>query len=143
MALGAIGYGATLSVGGTSVGYIRDITGGGRSMDVVDATTNDSTGGVREKAAGLIEEKPVTVTLVFDSAAAGNYKSMRTAQSSRVPLTTLITLPKVNATATGGTSSFSMSAFITDIGEAFPMEGNLMGFDLQLTPSGAVTFNNG
>lgn len=142
MAQGAIGHGMTLSIGGSTVGYIQNISDGGTVTDMIEASSADSTNAIKEKVAGMIDGGEVTLTIKYDPlASTGGQAVLKAVQAQRIPYSTLITLPKVNATATSGTSSFSGSAFVSRVGNTFPYQ-DLMMTEATLTPETKLTFNS-
>ena len=140
MAYGAIGHGMSLSIGGSTVGYIQNISDGGLAVDMVEASSADSTSAIKEKVAGMIDGGEITLTIKYDPASSGGQSILRAVAAQRIPYTVLITLPKCEATATSGTSSFSGSAFVSRVGNTWPYQ-DLMMTEATLTPETSLTFN--
>jgi hypothetical protein len=71
MADGETGFGMLVKVdaaaNGTfsTIGKQKDVTGGGWSVDAIDASHNESPNAVRQKIPGMVENKPVTFEMQY------------------------------------------------------------------------------
>jgi len=112
------GHGTTLTLGGTAVGNIISIGGPELARDALDVSTMESTSKYREFIPGMLDSGEITVEVNYDGTAAGTGNFL-SAQMTQTAQTVLITLPAQGA---GGTSSWSVSGFMTGLGHAIPFD---------------------
>jgi len=106
-----IGHGTTL-VGSTSgtIGNVISITVGGRTRDMIDISTMDSTNLFREYKAGMADEGEFTAEVNFDDTAGTIATAINSAFQDRTSQTWTITFPGGKTfVATGVISSFDIS----------------------------------
>lgn len=114
----AIGYGVTLetttSTGTLSIAYIRSISGPNSSINDVDTTTLDSTGGFRTFIAGLIDGGEVTCELVYDPSVE-SHKTLGTRYKARTSQAYTITHPST-------TSNSAFTGYIKSLSREIPLD---------------------
>lgn len=71
MSDGILGYGATLSVGGTTAGNIISISGPNQVREAVDYSNCDSASKWREKLPGMLDSGELTFEVNYDGASGG------------------------------------------------------------------------
>ena len=131
------GYDVVLKMNSVAVAAVRDITGPGIKMDLVEVTTRDSSKW-RRRIAGLKDGGTVTFEIVYDPDAATHANA-----SGGVPYhiiqgtsnTFAVEFPTA-ATAVG----LSFTAFVTSFTPKAPLEGAMLA-DLELTITSAVTIS--
>jgi predicted secreted protein len=64
-------FGITVSIGGTAIGGLTDVTPGGVDVTNIDVTAHDSTGGWREFVGGLTDGGTLELTGNYDITDAG------------------------------------------------------------------------
>lgn len=127
--------GLTLVYNSNTIGEIMSMSGSGRTLNIHEIATVDSTDGVIEKIAGLINEGNVTVHVIYDGSAAGVYNDLNTDFLARTSATCLITH--------SDTSSLSVTALISSLGlPSFGAAGEPVELDTTFEFSGKITFTD-
>jgi predicted secreted protein len=124
-------YGAILKRGAVTVAQVRSISGPGLSLDTIDVTSHDSTGGWREFIAGLIDAGEVTAELIFDPDHA-SHVSLRTDLVARAATSYSVTFTDTTPQV------WSASAFVTGLSPTAEVDGALVA-TATLKFTGAVT----
>jgi hypothetical protein len=114
----------------TTVGEVFDFSGTSSSMDTVDSTDFSNTDGHRRFIAGLIDAGEITFTLNYDPALTV-YGAIDTLYKAR-------THKNWKFTYAGSTVNTIVSALITGLGRAVPMDDK-MSMEVSLKISGLMT----
>lgn len=113
-----IGYGITIetttSTGTMPLAYVRSVSGPSATVDDVDTTTLDSTGGFRTFIAGLIDGGEVEMELVYDPSVA-SHATLGTRFKARTAHTYTITHPST-------TSNAPFSGYIKGMSREIPLD---------------------
>lgn len=111
MSDGNIGHGSTLVGSSTgTIGNVISITVGGRTRDMIDISTMDSTNLFREFKAGMADEGEFTAEVNFDDTTGVVATAINTAFQARTSETWTVTFPGGKTFAgTGVISSFDIS----------------------------------
>lgn len=123
-------FGTTLTLGGTAIGSITNITRSGTVRSFADVTTHGSSGGFREFVPTLLEAGTIDVEGLFDDADAGQ-DLLR--GFSDTAASCVITLPN--------TKTITMSVFVETVGEAIPLD-DAVQFSATLKITGATTYGS-
>jgi predicted secreted protein len=122
-------FGTTISIGGTAIGSVTNITRSGTERSFADVTTHDSSGGYREYVPTLLEAGTVDVEGLFDDADGGQ-DLLR--GFSGTAASCIITLPN--------TKTITMSVFVQSVGESIPLD-DAVQFTATLKITGATTYS--
>ena len=127
---GVAAFGTTLTVSGTTIAELTNISGPGISMDTVETTNHDSPSGYREFVAGLTDagEFSVTGNLIASSTTVSDL----IINGSQTARTYAITFPNNLA--------WSFSGFITNFDTTGAYDGKLE-YTFSIKVSGAPTFS--
>lgn len=107
--------GATITIDGTPIEEVRDITGLELTTDIVDVTNHDSPGFAEEKLPTLKRFGNISFPMNAVPGAAGQ-EALYDAWNDRTADSYVVTYTNgVTATFTGYCISFSLSASVTDI----------------------------
>lgn len=123
-------FGTTLSLDGTPITQIQDISGPALSTDTDEITNHSSPGGVEEFIATIKRTGEVTFPLVFDPSNAGHV-ALGAAWSAK-------TLDPYTMTYPDG-STWEWDAYVTGFGDSAPVAGHLSK-DVTLRISGEPVF---
>lgn len=129
-----MGDGATPTEAFATVANVVGIDGPGRSMEIVDATHLQSTGGYREKIPHLKDGGTVSLTVHYDPTHATHDEA--TGLPKKYEDRTLTNFQIVWPTVVGKTHSFA--AYVTNVGAQFQVD-DLIQMTCELTISGPVT----
>lgn len=141
---GKIGLGTLIKMGDgqdpevfTSIANVADINGPNESMETVDSTHLNSTGGYREFLAHLKDGGEVALTCHYDPNHATHDGStgLRKKYIDRILTNFQI---DTSAVITSGNNLISFAAYVINLGPQFSVD-NLIGFDVTLKVSGAVS----
>ena len=133
MSDGTHGHGTTLA-GATSgtIGNIISASIAGRTRDMIDISTMDSTDKFREFIAGMADEGELTVEVNYDGSDAGVANSLNTAFQAATNEAWTITLPD--------TSTFVCNGIISNLGVAAPVDDKItQSITIKLTGKGTFT----
>lgn len=115
-------FGGTITIAGTSVGEILDVSGGGWSRKAIETThSGTSSGWATFLASDIKRRKPLTVSLHLDT----DTEIPETASASIV-----ITFPD--------TKTWTFTGFVTETTDRMPLDDR-MTTDIQIQPSGDLT----
>lgn len=132
---GTAAFGTTISIDGTAIGGIQDITGPDDSYDWDDTTAHDSPNKTEEGVPTIRRTGEVSFPLVLDSEDAGQQALLAAheALSDGAPETSefVMTYPD------GSTDTFD--GFVMRFGRGAPVGGHLAA-DVVLRPTGAVVY---
>jgi len=133
---GLSAYGTKFCLGSTStaqqIANLTGISGPSISVDTIDVTAHDSTGGYREFVAGLIDPGEITLEGNLVTAAAGNV--ILTELSARASTKATIIFPT-------GACWKSTSALVTAFETDAPHDGKI-GFSATLKISGTPSLSS-
>ena len=130
--------GTTISLNGTPLGQIMDITGPQLSTDTDEITNHSSPDFTEEFIATVKRVGEVTFPLVFDPDNAG-HSALFTAWDDRTRDFYIITYPDETGTAGAG-ASWDFYAYCTGFSMTAPVAGHLAA-DITLRVAAAPTFN--
>lgn len=120
MSTGILGRGASLTLAGTAVGSINNISGPDISRGSIDITTMDSSSNVAEFIPGIIDNGEVTIDLQYDGTTnAKLLKDYVTATAASI----VVTIPDGGTLTT--TSTYTGTGFLTKLGHAIPFDGKV------------------
>ena len=122
-------FGTTVTVGGTAIGGLTNISRSGADRNFPDITTHDSAGGYKEYTTGLKDGGTCELSGMFDATNAG--QDLLRAGSDAVQAC-VITLPS------GTTISFS--GFIQPPNEEVPLD-DAVTFSASIKITGAITYS--
>ncbi len=122
-------FGTTISLGGTAIGSVTEITRSGTERSFADVTNHGSSGGFREFIPTLLDPGTIDVTGFFDDADGGQDALRAFSETSA---TCLITLPN--------SKTISMSVFVQSVGESVPLD-DAVQFSATLKITGATTYS--
>lgn len=122
-------HGTTISLGGTAVGEVLDISGPGMSLSLEDATNHDSSGW-RENVPTILEGGDVSFDINFTAHA--SQVAVRTAMTARTKGAWVVTFPSAMGTA-------SFSGYVTGFEYSAPVEGILRA-SVTISITGAITY---
>lgn len=130
------GVGATLELGDgassesfTAIAEVNSIDGPNISVDTIDVTSLDSTGGYREFIASFIDGGEVTAEFNFTL---DGYDDLKVVLEARARRNFQIVLPDT------GSTTFSFSALVTALGVSVPKDDKVTA-SMSLKISGQVT----
>jgi hypothetical protein len=122
-----VAMGTTVSIDGTDIYGIQDITGPGVSREVVDITNHSSPSGARERITTLLDYGDYSFPLIVDTLDAG-MQALWAAIIANTSHEFILTLPDgTTHTFDARVSNFSMSAPVAEVVTA----------DVTLTPEEA------
>ena len=130
MSTGSVGHASTL-VGGTTgtIGNVLSITVGGRTRDMIDISTMDSTDKFREYIAGMADEGEFTAECNFDDGAIAT--AINTAFQAATSETWTVDF---------GTKTFACTGIITSFDVNDPFDEKItMSITIKLTAKGTWT----
>jgi hypothetical protein len=132
--------GTTLSINGTPIGQIMDITGPQLSTDTDEITNHSSPDNTEEFIATIKRTGTVDFPLVFHSADS-SHVALQTAWDERSKDTYVMTYPDYTGAAGAG-DSWTFDAYCVGFSMSAPVAGHLAA-DISLRPSGAPSFTPG
>jgi len=121
-------FGSKVSVGGTDIKGLTDISITGSDVPTIDITTHDSTS--REFVPGLPDVGTLELSGKFDPADAGQ-DALRAAVGASAAF--VVTLPN-------GTTTITFSAIVGPCTETFPLDGTV-DFSCSCKVTGAKTYS--
>lgn len=126
-------FGSSIKItAGTVIANVTGLKGPGLSLDTVDVTSHDSAGAWEENVATILRSGEVTVSLVYDPAAA----TIKNAAGGL--LYNMIQRTKANYTLIIGAASFIFDAWITGFEPDAATDGALTA-DVKMKVTGPVT----
>lgn len=130
MSAGQVGHATTLTGGTTGVvGNVINVTVGGRTRDMIDISTMDSTDKFREYIAGMADEGEMTAEVNFDDGA------IATAINAAYQAATSETW-----TIDFGTKTFACTGFVSNFEINDPFDDKVtMSVTIKLTAKGTWT----
>ena len=132
--------GTTISLNGTPLGQIMDITGPQLSTDTDEITNHSSPDHTEEFIATIKRVGEITFALVFDPDNSGHV-ALQAAWSDRSADSYVMTYPD-DAGNTGAGASWSFDAYCTGFSMAAPVTGHLSA-DVTLRAASAPSFSAG
>lgn len=118
-------FGATLKVGGTTVGKVKSISGGGETLNMIDTGNMDSD--TVSRLPGLLSGKPATFELEYEkTGTTGNYAVCLAAIETRTAGTHTVTFTD--------TSTVTCTGFVTDISNPEGETESELTFSIEITP---------
>lgn len=130
--------GTTISLNGTPIGQIMDITGPQLSTDTDEITNHSSPDHTEEFIATIKRTGEITFPLVFNPGDA-SHAALYDEWLNRSLSDYVMTFPDSDGIADAG-AQWSFTAYCTGFGNAAPVTGHLSA-DVTLRPSGAPTFD--
>jgi len=122
---GMSGFGTKLKIGDgaspevfSEIAAVSSVSGPGISLDTIDVTTDDSPGGYKQYAAGLLDAGEIKLELNFLPANTSQ-TGLLTALASRAAKNFKLVFPDTAAT------TWSFSAFVTNFEPSAPVDGKL------------------
>jgi hypothetical protein len=135
---GTAAFGTTISINGTPIGGVQDISGPDDSYDWDDTSSHSSPNRTEEGVPTIRRTGEVSFSLVIDSEDSGQAALLTAhdaiASGSATPDAYVITYPD------GETDSFS--GYCMRFGRGAPVGGHLAA-DVTIRPTGAVTYSGG
>ena len=128
---GYSGFGTTLSIGGTPVAELTNISGPTVSADTIDVSSHGSADAYREFVAGLIDGGEVSMEGNLTTAVAGNV--IMTALNNRIAVAVVITFP-----AAAGVATWTFNGIVTGFETEAPHDDKL-GFSASIKVTGQPT----
>lgn len=128
------GLACTLSVGGNTISYIRNVTVDVKG-DVIDETTRAS-GGWKEKIIGLLEWT-ASFEMVHDTSGSGDYATIVAAMTARTAVTAIFTASGEGS----GYDTMTGTCYITAINRTEPMGGESIKSKITIEGAGALTWS--
>lgn len=116
----------------TTVAQVRNLSGEGFEVDVIDVSTHDQANAVREKIAGMIEGGDIVVDLVFDHEDASQMAARTDLVNRKANRSFKILFP-------GMTDPFRFSGSVSKWGPSRPIDG-YDAVQFTITPSGAPSW---
>lgn len=129
--------GTTLTLNGTPIGQIQDITGPQLSTDTDEITNHSSPDNTEEFIATVKRTGTITFPLVFYSGDAAHV-ALQTAWEDRSKDAYVMTYPDETGTAGAG-DAWGFDAYCVGFSMSAPVAGHLAA-DITLRPSSAPTF---
>lgn len=118
-------FGTTLSIGGSTVGKVKSISGGGQTLNMIDTGNMDSDTVLR--IPGLISGNPVTFSVEYEkTASTGNYAVCIAEQEGRESATHTVTFTD--------TSTISCTGYVTSVSAPEGDTENELTFSVEVTP---------
>jgi predicted secreted protein len=127
------GFGTTVTFNSAVIGYTRDKPFPSESVDEIDLTNSDSESEWEESIPGMKHGGDLSFDMIFVPGDAGQI-ALRAAKAAGTVATLLLTAP-----AAAGVT-ISMSAWVKDIGGAFPYKGEIVQ-NVTFKITGPVTYS--
>lgn len=115
-----------------TLGEVRDISGPGLSMDAIESTSHTTTGGFRDRVAGLLDAGEVSFDINWDPNNV-THEALRADMLARVRRNFQVVFPS------SPTETWNFAALITSYEIGAPVDGILTA-SITLTMLGAPTF---
>lgn len=129
--------GTTISINGTPIGQIMDISGPALSTDTNEITNHDSPDNTEEFIATIKRTGEIGFPLVFDPNATGHV-ALQAAWEARSKDAYVMTYPDETGLAGAG-ASWAFSAYCTGFSMTAPVTGHLAA-DIKLRVTGSPVF---
>ena len=124
MSDGSYGHGATLSIGGTTIGNIMTISGPNQSKDPIEISTMDSTLKFREFIPGMLDAGEITMEVNYDGVSGATANDLNNfLRSTATNLTIAINFGETTAAITN--SRFNGIGMVTALGHAVPFDDKI------------------
>ena len=123
------GHGATITIGGTSVGQIVSISGPNQTRDSIDISNMGSTSKWREFIPGMLDAGECTVDVVYDGTTIATFLA---AQLTATANTVSVTFPDAG--------TWTAAGFMTSLGHALAYDDKItqsVGFKFTAAPTAA------
>jgi hypothetical protein len=130
--------GTTISINGTPIGQIQDISGPQLSTDTDEITNHDSPDHTEEFIATIKRTGEISFPLVFDPDNSG-HSALFTACDDRTLDDYIMTYPDETGTSGDG-ASWDFAAYCTGFEMSAPVDGHLAA-EVTLRVTGAPVFN--
>lgn len=115
----------------TTIAGVRDITGPSSSLNTVDASAHDSTSGVKEFVAGMLDSGEISFELAFDPEETAGQADLLSEHDGRTQTTYRMVFNTTN------TETWEFDCFVTGFEAGNPLEGFITA-NVTLKITGAV-----